>query len=190
MQLAVRGLPSDAVEAIRRGGPDANGQPALARIAEGVANPCRHCLGLIAAGEEKLVLAWRPFGALQPYAETGPIFLHARACARYESERLPGWFDYLDPAIVRGYGSDDWIRYETGHVVRGPELRAACEGILADPSIAYVHIRSKYNCFQCRVEAALLSPAAARTAPPGRRRNRWRRPRRAGRSSLLRPGSR
>ena len=154
MQLVVRGIPSDEVERLRRGGPDAHGQPALTRAAEGVANPCRHCLGLISEGDGKLVLAYRPFAALQPYAETGPIFLHARPCARYESDVLPPWFDYLDPAIIRGYGSDDWIRYDTGDVVAGKSLTAACQRILADDTIRYVHIRSKYNCFQCRVERA------------------------------------
>ena len=94
---------------------------------------------------------WKP-ADLQPYAETGPIFLHASECARYEEERLPAWFDYLDPAIVRGYGGDHWIRYDTGDVVRGSELTDACRRILADETVAYVHIRSKYNCFQCRVD--------------------------------------
>jgi len=154
MELSVRGLPSDEVERIRRGGADANGQPALTRVAEGVANPCRHCLGLIADGEEKLVLAYRPFEALHPYAEAGPIFLHKRPCERYEGATLPSWFGYMDPAIVRGYGDDDWIRYDTGDVVPGAALTAACGRILADVTIAYVHIRSKYNCFQCRVDRA------------------------------------
>jgi len=154
MSLVVRGIPTDAVLRIRRGGPDANGQPALRRIAEGVANPCRHCLELIAQGDEKLVVAWRPFPALQPYAETGPIFFHARECARYESDALPGWFAFMDPALVRGYSEDDWIRYDTGYVVAGYEIGATCARILADRTIAYVHVRSKYNCFQCRVDRA------------------------------------
>jgi hypothetical protein len=38
--------------------------------------------------------------------------------------------------------------------VRGSEIAAECAAILADPSIAYVHVRSKYGCFQCRVERA------------------------------------
>jgi hypothetical protein len=152
MRLAVRGIPSEEVERFRRGSPDANGQPALTRIAEGIANPCRHCLGLIAEGEEKLVLAYRPFAALQPYAETGPIFLHGTACQRYQAEALPKWFDFMNPAIIRGYGKDDWIRYQTGDVVAGAELTGACRRILADDTVAYVHIRSKFNCFQCRVD--------------------------------------
>jgi hypothetical protein len=40
-------------------------------------------------------------------------------CPRYESAARPDWFAFLDPAIVRGYGEDDWIRYETGEVVAG-----------------------------------------------------------------------
>jgi len=154
MQLVVRGIETETVDRIRRGSPDANGQPALARIAEGVANPCRHCLELIAEGDTKLVLSYRPFATLQPYAETGPIFLHERACERYEADALPGWFAFMEPAIVRGYGSDDWIRYETGCVVPGGEIEQTCRRILADDTIAYVHVRSKYNCFQCRVERA------------------------------------
>ncbi len=152
MKLVVRGIRSDEVDRLRRGEPDANGQPALIRVAEGVANPCRHCLGLIPEGEDKLVLAYRPFDAVHPYSETGPIFLHKRSCERYRSDALPAWFDFMDPAIIRGYGDDDWIRYDTGNVVAGPGLSAACRQILTDDTVAYVHIRSKYNCFQCRVD--------------------------------------
>lgn len=152
MKLRIRGIATDEVERIRQGGPDANGQAAVLRVAEGLANPCRHCLGLIAQGSEKLVLAYRPFEALQPYAETGPIFLHKDPCNRYDSGSLPAWFDYLEPAIVRGYGSDHWIRYDTGQVVRGRELTAVSQQILRDDTIAYVHVRSKYNCFQCRID--------------------------------------
>jgi hypothetical protein len=107
---------------------------------------------LIEEGDEKLVLAYRPFAALQPYAETGPIFLHKRPCDRYDAATLPSWFQFLDPAAIRGYGSDDWIRYDTGDVVRGAELTDSCRTILSDETIAYVHVRSKYGCFQCRVD--------------------------------------
>lgn len=152
MRLAVRGIDSAFADLVRRGGEDANGQVALSIKAMGPANPCRHCLQLIEEGDDKLVLAYRPFTGLQPYAEVGPIFLHQRECIRYDSERLPAWFAYLEPALIRGYGHDDWIRYETGKVVAGGELVAACERILGNPEVAYVHIRSKYNCFQCRVD--------------------------------------
>lgn len=152
MELRIDGISTEACARIWDGGLDANGQQALFRIAEGPANPCRHCLRLIPAGEQKLVLAYRPFDALQPYAETGPIFLHAEPCERYQAETVPAWFDFLDPAIVRGYGRDHWIRYETGSIVRGSEITQACRKILGEREVAYVHVRSKFNCFQCRVD--------------------------------------
>jgi hypothetical protein len=154
VKLFIQGIPTEAARQLLAGGLDANGQPALRRPAQGKANPCRHCLQLIAEGEEKLVLSYRPFGHPQPYAETGPIFLHAHQCPRYEAGSFPPWFAWLTPAIVRGYGQDDWILYETGEVVAGTELHATCEQILSRPEVAYAHVRSRFNCFQCRVDRA------------------------------------
>jgi hypothetical protein len=154
MTLRIRGIATPDVDRLRAGGTDANGQPALVRIAEGLANPCRDCLNLIAEGAEKLVLSYRPFAGSHPYAETGPIFLHREPCRRYDAADMPAWFPYLDPAIVRGYGDDDWIRYDTGQVVAGSALPDTCRSILAGPTIAYVRIRSKLNCFRCRVDRA------------------------------------
>ena len=152
MDLVIRGIPSEHAHQLRAGGPDANGQPPLRNIAQGMGNPCRHCLRMIAEGDEKLVLSYRPFDRAQPYAEAGPIFLHANACPPYEGDRLPAWFAHLSPAIIRGYGHDYWIKYETGDVVAGGDLTATCRKILANTDVAYVHIRSKFNCFQCRVD--------------------------------------
>lgn len=153
-QILVRGISTEYVDAIRRGEPDANGQPALKLVSHGLGNPCRHCLGLIEDGDDKLVLSYRPFTSLQPYAETGPIFLHQAACERYEKRDLPVWFQYVDPALIRGYDKDDWIKYETGQVVRGPDLAEAVNAILDRQDVEYVHVRSKFNCFQCRVDRA------------------------------------
>lgn len=153
MSIRVRGISTDEYERLRAGGADAHGHAPLVRTAEGGANPCRHCLDLIADGEPKLVLAYRPFvGEAQPYAETGPIFLHQASCSRYDSAELPRWFALLEPAAIRGYDRRDWILYETGQVVRGVELTRACEGLLGNPNVAYLHVRSKFGCFQCRVD--------------------------------------
>jgi hypothetical protein len=151
-RFVVHGIPTEHADALRHGGADANGQPAIARVSRGLGNPCRHCLRLIADGDDKLVLAYRPFADLQPYAEVGPIFLHREPCLRYQSGQLPSWFAHLQPALVRGYGHDDWIRYETAQVIEGSQLSAACQSILSGDDVAYVHIRSKFNCFQCRVD--------------------------------------
>jgi len=155
MAILVQGIQSEAFEYLRAGGVDANGQAPLLRKAEGHANPCRHCLALITPGDDMLVLSYRPFpGPSQPYAETGPIFLHARACTRYIGASMPDWFAFLDPAVIRGYDANAWIRYETGAIVSGRDLARASEHILHGDAIAFVHIRSKFGCFQCQVERA------------------------------------
>ncbi len=151
-ELRVRGIATEQAIRLRKLEPDANGQKPVEMISDGKSNPCRHCLGLIAKGDAMLLLAYRPFDALQPYAETGPVFLHVDACEHYDSNTMPAWFDHFDPAILRGYGENHFIRYDTGKAVPGKDLTSACQNILQDESVAYVHIRSKFNCFQCRVD--------------------------------------
>ena len=70
----------------RPAGPDAHGQKPEKQISDGDGVPCRHCLTRVAKGEPYLVLAYRPFPRDQPYAETGPIFLHAEPCPRFEED--------------------------------------------------------------------------------------------------------
>jgi hypothetical protein len=151
MQLHIQGIDSNWVQNIQSGGADANGQPARVEIAEGTGNPCRHCLQQVAEGDELMIMSFSPFAELQPYAERGPIFLHRDNCERYDSVDMPDWFDFIDPAMVRGYDENDWICYDTGQIVAGPDLRQTCESILQDPAICYVHIRSRFGCFQCEV---------------------------------------
>ncbi len=155
MPLHFSALPADAVARVRAGGPDANGQPAEARISDGEGNPCRHCLRDIPAGVPMLVLAWRPFPALQPYAETGPIFLCAD-CARHPGgPHLPPAIASRQRVMVRGYGADHRIAYGTGAVVEIADLAQACEALLAEERVDYVHLRSASNgCYQARVDRA------------------------------------
>lgn len=141
-------------EALRAGGPDAYGLAPERRIARGGGYPCRHCLDFIAEGAPYLTLAYRPFPALQPYAETGPIFLHAQACPRYEpGDGLPAILRDSPDFILRGYGPDDRIVYGTGAVIAREKIEARAQDLLADPAIAYLHVRSaRNNCYQCRIE--------------------------------------
>ncbi len=147
-------LDSPAVAALQAGGPDANGQTPERHVSDGGATPCRHCLENIAAGAPMLVLANRPFPAPQPYAEVGPIFLHADPCPRYGGgDDLPVIFDHVPDLLVRGYGADDRIVYGTGQVVPTECLRQHAGDILMRDDVAYLHVRSaRNNCYQCRIE--------------------------------------
>jgi hypothetical protein len=154
MRPLLKALPTETVLALQAGEPDAYGMPPERKISDGDGVPCRHCLRNVAAGEPYLVLAFRPFPALQPYAETGPIFLHAEACERApESDILPELFGKTAAYIVRGYSADDRIVYGTGAVVPTAEIPARAGELLAREDIAYLHMRSaKNNCYLCRIE--------------------------------------
>jgi hypothetical protein len=155
MNLIFSALPTETVARLREGAPDANGQPPERTVSDG-GNPCRHCLAEIAAGEAMLILAHRPFPAPQPYAEVGPIFLHAENCPRHAgSPHMPAMFAARERMLVRGYGADDRIVYGTGQVVETARLEAVCRAILADQRVAYIHLRSAANnCYQARVDRA------------------------------------
>ena len=149
-------MPSETARGFREELPDAHGQPPERHVSDGSGNPCRHCLTDIAAGEPFLILAWRPFPGPQPYAETGPIFLHAEACERYdETAGMPVMFLERERFLLRGYGGDDRIVYGTGQMVATADLTRAAAVLLDRPDIAYLHVRSAgYNCYQCRIERA------------------------------------
>ena len=145
-------ISTDIVRAYQAGSPDANGQVPQRRVSDGGSNPCRHCLQMIPDGAEMLVLAHRPFPALQPYAEVGPIFLCAEACEAGGGEILPEILASPD-YIVRGYGADDRIVYGTGAVVPTGTIAAEAMARLNDPRVAYVHVRSaRNNCYQVRID--------------------------------------
>lgn len=153
MTISFKALPTEAVRALQNGEPDAYGAVAERRVSDGDGVPCRHCLRNVAAGEDYLVLAYRPFPSLQPYAETGPIFLHAEECRRADdAEARPEILTGTD-YIVRGYGRDDRIVYGTGAVVPTAEIPAYAAALFGSPGVAYAHVRSaRNNCYQCRIE--------------------------------------
>ncbi len=154
MTLRFSGMPSHLAAAYRAGAPDANGQLPERRISAAGGEPCRHCLGTIDAGEAYLILGYRPFPAPQPYAEVGPVFIHAEACVAYDADAgLPAREQRGSGRILRGYGADDRIVYGTGVVVENGDIAAQAEAILKRADVAYVHMRSAANnCFTLRID--------------------------------------
>ena len=145
-------IPTEIARAYQAGGVDSYGLLPERKISDGGGNPCRHCLRMIPEGKGMLVLAHRPFGTLQPYAETGPIFLCADPCEAGGGPELP---EILSSSqyILRGYGADERILYGTGGVVETGRIPARATELLAMPEVAFVHVRSaRNNCFQLRIE--------------------------------------
>jgi hypothetical protein len=151
-QIKFHPLPTQTVAALRAGGPDANGLPAEHAISDGSGNPCRHCLQQIPAGARMLICAHRPFGAAQPYAETGPIFLCADYCAAYKGDTPPPILTTSAGYLLKGYTNDERISYGTGSIKSPEELPAYAASLLDRPEIAFVDVRSaSNNCFMTRI---------------------------------------
>lgn len=155
MPLYYSGIPSFMATAYRHGALDANGQAPERTISDG-GIPCRHCLQNVAEGDACLLLAYRPFPGAQPYAEVGPIFIHADECPSYSDHlRFPERERQGDGRILRGYGSNDRIVYGTGIVVSHDDIEAEATALLGREDVAYVHMRSATNnCFTLRIDKA------------------------------------
>ncbi len=153
--MSIRFVPLETsiVRALQEGHSDANGQTPERQISTGSGVPCRHCLDQVKEGEPYLILAHRPFPEPQPYAELGPIFLHADACARYQaSEKLPPML--ASPQyLIRGYSAGHRIVYGSGRIVPTATIPDAATDMLRDERISYIHVRSaSNNCYQCRID--------------------------------------
>ncbi len=145
-------LNTPAVRAVQSGSLDANGRPPEVAICTEHGYPCRHCLEHIKKGEPYLTLSWRPFSTLQPYAETGPIFLHAESCPAYaDSARLPSIFS-SGTYLIRAYNREQRILYGTGKVIATDNIEEEAERLFQDDSVSFIDLRSaSNNCFHCRV---------------------------------------
>lgn len=155
--MALRYIPMSTHEAqqLRQGGKDAYGNLPERQISDGDGVPCRHCLRNVDEGDAYLILSLRPFSSLQPYSETGPIFMHASDCHAYDEAARPPILTSGKEFLLRGYSSNERIVYGTGSVISADQVETRAQELLAMADVASVHVRSaKYNCYQCRIEAA------------------------------------
>ena len=152
-RFVFRAIPTDIASAYQDGGPDAHGRPPEAHTGDEAPGPCRHCMTPI-QGEAWLVLAHRPFSALQPYAETGPILVHARPCERHpDTSEPPALLLRARQLIVRGYSTDERIVYSTAAVITPDRLTETATTVFDCEDVAFAHVRyAATSCFACRID--------------------------------------
>jgi len=148
----VRALAPEFVSEIRSSRRDRRGQPVSVRFDAG-RHQCRACLRLTEPGERHLLLSYSPFASEHPYAETGSIFIHERACEPYGSETgYPPEFPRHE-VVLRAYNAAEEIE----DAVRvGPRaVEDAIAELFANERVAHIHARnSEYGCFMFRIERA------------------------------------
>lgn len=154
-QIIFKGMPSDQAGHLRDGGNDAHGQTPQIAVSDGDGLPCRHCMQMIEKGAAYLIVSHKPFSTTQPYAEQGPIFLHAEFCAAYKDDgNLPSVFD-SPTFIIRGYDASERIISGTGSVVERRSVVSKSQQLLDNPQARFVHIRSaSNNCWLGLIERA------------------------------------
>lgn len=144
------------VRRLQNGGMDANGQPPERILSNGEGNPCRHCFEYIKKGDEMLILAYKPFNTVQPYAEQGPIFLHAKECDQYNgsnTQSLPPTLKSNSHYILRGYDENERIVYGTGYITPFEEIPSKAKDLFGDNRVKFIHIRSATNnCYHARID--------------------------------------
>ena len=148
--IEFQGMSQEQADAYRQGASDAYGNLPERQISAGGA-PCRCCLRMIDAGEDMLVLAYRPFSQLQPYAETGPVFLCATPCSPEPKQTSPAILQSPD-YLLKAYSRDERIIYGTGQVTEVAQIAAYAEDLLQHKDVAFVDLRSaRNNCWQARI---------------------------------------
>jgi hypothetical protein len=148
-QFRVVPLPTEAANAARHraGTGAADYRVVVADSPNGY--PCRHCLRWAEPGERMILF---PFTSIAegPYAETGPIFIHAEPCKPYaRTQEYP--IDFRKGRSIRAYDSDRNII--AAEVVNGTEPEAIIEKFLKKPETAFVHVRSaSHGCYTMEIQ--------------------------------------
>jgi hypothetical protein len=142
------GIATDLLAAIRRGGPDAWGRPAV-RSTAGGGEPMRCCRGNARAGESLLLFAFRPPlpGPGSPYEEVGPVFVHAEPYypSTDDGKYPAAWFGR--PQVLRAYDERGWI-HPASRVHDGNHADRQLAEVLATPGVVEVHSRNiVYGCW-------------------------------------------
>lgn len=149
--MRIVAIPTGVAEEVRRTmrGPF-HGLPAHRELAgEGV--PCRHCLRLIAAGEEAILFTYDRFSGIDQLPQPGPVYVHARECARYDEsggfpEELRG-----SPRTLEGYGQGR--RLVAQRYVTDGMFEAAVAELFGNEEVEYVQVHSTTaGCFTFRIE--------------------------------------
>jgi hypothetical protein len=139
----VQAIPAEALERIRAAGQDDFGNPLVPITDEAGGSPMRCCLQRSAPGDAVHLISYRPFTRPGPYAEVGPVFVHAQPCPGYSaSDRYPDGYRDWPTMVFRPYRYDGAIGYDAIRMGDASTAGALVAEMFADPEIEFVHTRN------------------------------------------------
>ncbi|MEJ7629409.1 MAG: DUF1203 domain-containing protein [Nocardioidaceae bacterium] len=145
----VEAIASDHLDRIRAAGRDDFGNPFDVTVDVDGGSPLRCCLRPTEPGERIALIAHSPSPGPGPYAEVGPVFVHAEACRGYQTpaQYPPGYRDWA-PMIFRPYDASGAMVYPALAMVEAEHAERVIATMLADPGIELIHARNVYaGCF-------------------------------------------
>lgn len=130
------------------------GHPVYKDLAQGY-GPCRTCLRTLQVGtDERLLLTYDPFMALEPLPLPGPIYIHADPCTPYEEEHeYPDTLRFI-PTTLNAYGFGRLLR-QVRYVDPDGDAENAIVDLLRRSDVDYIHARNtEAGCYMFRIERA------------------------------------
>lgn len=141
-RIEVTGADPSALDAMRSSGLDHGGNPVEPFVDREGGWPLRCCLRDSRPGDGLAIVAWSPFPWRGPFAEVGPVVVHARACDGPAGGGVPTQF-LTRQQVVRPYGLDRRIAYDHVRVVEPDgSLPAVIAEVLAAEGVDFVHARN------------------------------------------------
>jgi hypothetical protein len=146
-QFVIAALDQEELHTIRARGIDAFGNTiAFHTNTEEGGAPLRCCLTEAKVGEAVALIAHRPFVFGGPFAEVGPVYVHAEPCAGYDDTgHYPPGFRHRTQ-VFRAYSNDN--RIHDAVLVDGADAESAISDLFARPDVAFLHSRNVlYGCY-------------------------------------------
>jgi hypothetical protein len=161
----VHAIPARTLAEIRLAGHDQFGNELTPIVDADGGSPMRCCLRRSAPGEQLYLITYRPFTRPGPFAEAGPVFVHASACPGYhENDAYPAGYRDWPPMVFRPYRHHaelncDGIAYDAIQIGEGAAAESLIRTIFADPTIEFIHTRNvRAGCFMFSIARADVSP--------------------------------
>lgn len=155
-RFRVQAVPAAVLERIRAAGRDDFDNPLVPITDEVGGSPMRCCLQPSAPGDLAYLISYRPFTSPGPYAEVGPVFVHAESCPGYSAtDRYPDGFRDWPTMIFRPYRYDGAIGYDAIRMGDAATAGTLVAEMFSDPEIEFVHTRNVYaGCYMFAITRA------------------------------------
>ena len=147
-------IPEATLQELRATRIDEAGNHLTVQVDPNGGNPLRCCLRETTPGERVLLLAYTPLGTSGPYAERGPVFIHAEPCEGYLTPgQYPPSLSHRQQ-VVRAYDAEGQIA--DGILVGdGEHAMNVIRELFTLPNVAMVHLRNVgYGCYNFAVHRA------------------------------------